>query len=96
LPKILILFSTFLFPFKDVVRLGLAREKLPAATQQDIVHQIGLLFTGSGDEDGGVVKRKRKKAMEQAVLDKHFKNRRNASGDDGSGSSSNDSEDVLV
>ncbi|EFX68931.1 hypothetical protein DAPPUDRAFT_114127 [Daphnia pulex] len=85
----------------DVVRQGLARKKLPAATQQDIVHQIGLLFTGSGDEDGGVVARKRKKAMEQAVLDKHFKNRtndreHNASGDDGSDSSLNDSGDVLV
>ncbi|EFX80432.1 hypothetical protein DAPPUDRAFT_243678 [Daphnia pulex] len=84
----------------DVVRLGLDREKLPAATQQDIVHQIGLLFTGSGDEDGGVVARKRKKAMEQAVLDKHFKNRTNARennaiGEDGSDSSLNDSGDVL-
>jgi hypothetical protein len=60
------------FVFRFLMSLDWASPERSSQLQlkQDIVHQIGLLFTGSGDED--VVKRKRKKAMEQAVLDKHF------------------------
>jgi hypothetical protein len=49
-----------LFPFTDVVGLCIAREKLLVATEKEIFHQIGLLLMSSGDEDGGVVQRKKK------------------------------------
>jgi hypothetical protein len=52
-------FVCSLFPFYRCHQILLEREKLPVSTELKIGYQIGLLFTSSADEDGGVVKRKK-------------------------------------
>jgi hypothetical protein len=44
---------------------------LNAPTEKEILQRLGLTFTYSADEDGGVVIRKQHAALKGAILKKH-------------------------
>jgi hypothetical protein len=83
------------FPLSDLIRRCCAREFLNALTEKEILQCLGLTFTYSADEDGGVVIRKQHAALKEAILKKHMpKNKQENANNSGSSAESDDNGDI--
>ena len=78
------------FPLSDLIRRCCAREKLNAPTEKEILQCLGLTFTYSADEDGGVVIRKQLAALKEAILKKHMPKNKQANANNSGSSAESD------
>ncbi|EFX70163.1 hypothetical protein DAPPUDRAFT_112963 [Daphnia pulex] len=74
----------------DLIRRCCAMEKLNAPTEKEILQCLGLTFTYSADEDGGLVIRKQLAALKEAILKKHMPKNKQANANNSGSSAESD------